>query len=95
MNRACEPGFVSLSKPIQPDQAKARKAIAVPLNAEAVLLIRKQIGKHKKHVFSYQGKPVTQVSTVGTRGKGSPSSRQISSPTGRVRSSGGVRLAKP
>ena len=48
---------------IHPDQAKARKAIAVPLNAQAVLLIRKQIGKHGTNVFSYKGKPVTQVST--------------------------------
>jgi integrase len=48
---------------IHPDQAKARKAIAVPLNAAAVLLIRKQIGRHATHVFSYKSKPVTQVST--------------------------------
>ena len=48
---------------IHPDQAKARKAIAVPLNAEAVMLIRKQIGKHSTHVFSFKGKPVKQVST--------------------------------
>jgi integrase len=48
---------------IHPDQAKARKAIAVPLNAEAVMLIRKQIGKHHTHVFSFRGKPITQVST--------------------------------
>ena len=48
---------------IHPDQAKARKAIAVPLNAEAVLLIRKQIGKHPHFVFSYKGKPIFQVST--------------------------------
>jgi integrase len=48
---------------IRPDQAKARKAIAVPLNAEAVLLIRKQIGKHPTQVFNFRGKPITQVST--------------------------------
>lgn len=48
---------------IHPDQAKARKAIAVPLNAEAVLLIRKQIGRHPTHVFSFNGRPITQVST--------------------------------
>ena len=48
---------------IHPDQAKARKAIAVPLNAEAVLLIRKQIGKHSVFVFSYNGNPIYQVST--------------------------------
>ena len=48
---------------IHPDQAKARKAIAVPLNAEAVLLIRKWIGKHRTHVFSFKGRPITQTST--------------------------------
>ena len=48
---------------IHPDQAEARKAIAVPLNAEAVLVIRAQIGRHPTHVFSFKGKPVRQVST--------------------------------
>jgi integrase len=48
---------------IHPDQAKARRAIAVPLNAEAVAIIRKSLGKHPTHVFLFQGKPVYQVST--------------------------------
>jgi integrase len=48
---------------IHPDQAKARKAIAVPLNAEAVLILRRQSGRHPVHVFSFSGKPVRQVST--------------------------------
>jgi len=48
---------------IHPDQAKARKAIAVPLNAEATGILLKQIGKHATHVFSFRGKPITQVST--------------------------------
>jgi integrase len=48
---------------IHPDQAKARKAFAVPLNAEAVLIVRRQAGKHPTHVFSFQGKPIKQVST--------------------------------
>jgi integrase len=48
---------------VHPDQAKARKAIPVPLNAEAVSLVRKQLGKHLTHVFSFRGKPSTQVST--------------------------------
>ena len=39
---------------IHPDQAKARKAIPVPLNAEAVALISKQVGKH-----------LTQCSAIG------------------------------
>lgn len=48
---------------IHPDQAKARRAIAVPLNPEACLTVQKQLGKHPTHVFSYRGKPITQVST--------------------------------
>ena len=40
-----------------PVQAKARRAIPVPLNAEAVSLISKQVGKHLTHVFSFRGKP--------------------------------------
>ena len=48
---------------IHPDQAKARKAIPVPLNTEAVNMIRAQLGRHPTHVFSYQGNPITQVST--------------------------------
>jgi integrase len=52
---------------IHPDQAKARKAIAVPLSAAAVIVIREQIGKHLTHVFSYRGHSVTQVNTKAWR----------------------------
>ena len=48
---------------IHPDQAKARKAIPVPLSNVAVLTLRKQIGKHQANVFTYNGQPVTQVNT--------------------------------
>lgn len=48
---------------IHPDQAKARKAIAVPLNREAYSLILKHKGEHTTHVFSFRGHPITQVST--------------------------------
>jgi integrase len=48
---------------VHPDQAKARKAIAVPLNADAVVIIRKQLGKHSTHVFSFRGQSIRQVST--------------------------------
>jgi integrase len=48
---------------IHPDQAKARKAIAVPLSVAAVAVIREQLGKHATHVFSYKGHSVTQVNT--------------------------------
>lgn len=46
---------------IHADQAKARRAIGVPLSAAAVIVIREQIGKHPDYVFSYKGKPVIHV----------------------------------
>ena len=48
---------------IHPDQAKARKAIGVPLNDEAVAIIRRQIGNHDRRVFTYDGNPIQQVNT--------------------------------
>jgi integrase len=52
---------------IHPDQAKGRKAIAVPLSAAAVLVLREQIGKHPESVFSYRGNPIKQLSTKAWR----------------------------
>ena len=52
---------------IHPDQAKARKAIAVPLNSKAVSIIRQQDGKHRTQVFSYSGEPIRQVNTKAWR----------------------------
>jgi len=48
---------------VHPDQAKARKAIGVPLSATAVIILREQMGKHPQSVFTYRGKPVKQVNT--------------------------------
>ena len=52
---------------IHPDQAKARKAIAVPLSATAVTLLREQLGKHPTNVFAYRKKPLQQVNTKAWR----------------------------
>ena len=52
---------------IHPDQAKSRKAISVPLNAEAVLVLRRQKGRHPVRVFTFRGKPVIQVNTKAWR----------------------------
>ncbi len=49
---------------IHPDQSKTRKAIAVPLNLDALKILTLQLGKHSRYVFSYQGKPVVQVTTA-------------------------------
>jgi len=48
---------------IHPDQAKTRKAISVPLSGEAIAIIKRQVGKHPTHVFTYKGKLVRQVNT--------------------------------
>src|SRR5438552_18845149 len=46
---------------IHPDQAKARKAIPVPLNGEAMALVRKQVGKHRTYVFRFRGRRVNRL----------------------------------
>ena len=48
---------------VPPDQAKARKAIPVPLNDDAMNVVARQVGKHRDLVFSFRGKQVQQVST--------------------------------
>lgn len=48
---------------IHADQAKAGKSIGVPLNNEAVVVLREQIGKHPISVFTYKGNPVKKCNT--------------------------------
>lgn len=48
---------------IHPDQAKGKKAIGIPLNDEAINVIRSQIGKHTRFVFTYHNKPVGKAGT--------------------------------
>ncbi len=48
-------------------ESKSKKAIPVPLNSEAVSIIRKQMGKHIKFVFTYKGKPIEQCNTKAWR----------------------------
>lgn len=52
---------------INPYQAKAEKAIGVPLSNEALVILRGQIGKHAIWIFPYNGKPVTQTATKAWR----------------------------
>lgn len=46
---------------VHADQAKAKKAIGIPLNADAIQVIRSQIGKHDRYVFTYKSKPVLKA----------------------------------
>jgi len=48
---------------VHPDQAKARRAIAVPLNDMAAAVLARQVGKHPEYVFTYLDRPIKQVST--------------------------------
>jgi len=46
---------------IHPDQAKAGKAIGVPLNRDAIVVLREQEGRHPVRVFTYEGRPVAKA----------------------------------
>ena len=48
---------------IHPDQAKARRAIAVPLNGTAMRVVRAHYARHPVSVFTFKGRRVKQVST--------------------------------
>ncbi|MFP5358009.1 MAG: tyrosine-type recombinase/integrase [Gammaproteobacteria bacterium] len=50
------------------EEAKARRAIPVPLNAEAMQVIEQQRGRHPEYVFTYNGQSITQVGTKAWRG---------------------------
>jgi integrase len=48
---------------MHPDQAKARRAIPVPLNDDAMRVVALEVGKHREFVFRFRGRQVQQVST--------------------------------
>ena len=52
---------------IHADQTKARKAIAVPLNEDALQVLSQQMGKHPTRVFTYQSEPVTKANNHAWR----------------------------
>lgn len=52
---------------ILPDQNKTKKYLGIPLNQDAINVIKEQIGKDGKYIFVYRGKPITQCSTRAWR----------------------------
>ncbi len=52
---------------IHPDQAKARKAISVPLNVDAMTVLCQERGKHPVRVFTYKDRPIKKVGTKSWR----------------------------
>lgn len=52
---------------VHADEAKGAKAIAVPLNADALDILHKRFGHHPTFVFSYRGKSISNVNTRAWR----------------------------
>ena len=52
---------------IHTNQAKTGKAIPVPLNEDALEVIRAQVGKNEKFVFTYKGNPDTRANNKAWR----------------------------
>ncbi|MFP7721951.1 site-specific integrase [Lysobacter sp. A3-1-A15] len=46
---------------IHPDEAKAGRAIGVPLNASAMDVLARRHGQDAEYVFTYEGRPVAQA----------------------------------
>jgi len=52
---------------IHADEAKAGRAIGVPLNRDALLVLRRWVGKHRERVFTFKGKPVAKAGAAAWR----------------------------
>jgi integrase len=52
---------------VSADQSKNRKPIAVPLNATALEVLRRQLGKHPEQVFTRAGQPLGHANTLAWR----------------------------
>ncbi|MGB4497241.1 MAG: tyrosine-type recombinase/integrase [Methylococcaceae bacterium] len=52
---------------IDAENSKSKKAIAVPLNDDALSVLRLQMGKHEKYVFTFKGEPVTRANNHAWR----------------------------
>ena len=48
-------------------QSKNRKPISVPLNATALAVLRRQLGKHPERVFTFRGRPLAWGNTLAWR----------------------------
>ncbi len=48
---------------VNPEQSKSKKAIPIPLNDDAMSILKKQMGKHSIYVFTFRDKPVKGCNT--------------------------------
>ena len=52
---------------VHADEAKGGEAIGVPLNDEAMAVLREELGKHPERVFTFKGRPLGQANTRAWR----------------------------
>jgi integrase len=52
---------------VHADEAKGGEAIGVPLNDDAVAVLREEVGKHPLRVFTFKGRPLGQANTKAWR----------------------------
>lgn len=52
--------FIRKHTLVHPDESKTSKAIPVPLNSQAIAVLKKQKGNHPIYVFTYKGNPVSR-----------------------------------
>lgn len=52
---------------IHPDQAKSAKAIGIPLNDDAIAILKEQEGNHETRIFTYKGKITKKAGTNAWR----------------------------
>lgn len=52
---------------VHADEAKGGEAIGVPLNDEAMAVLREEFGKHLLRVFTFKGRPLGQANTRAWR----------------------------
>ena len=75
---------------IDASEAKAKKAIVVPLSIEAINVLKTVQGQHPEFCFTYRGHPVSEIKTAFIAAcvrAGVGQVRKIQSSTGRVRRS--------
>lgn len=52
---------------VDASEAKARKAIQIPLNTGAMFVLEQQLGQHPVYVFTYRGRPIKEIKTAFMR----------------------------
>ncbi|WP_156413026.1 tyrosine-type recombinase/integrase, partial [Legionella rubrilucens] len=56
----CQVNLIQKHALIHADESKSKRPIPVPLNKQALTILKSELGKHPVFVFTYQGHPVTR-----------------------------------